>query len=905
MSGVRVGDRSDLVYMLKRLGNVATVLHLGAHPDDEDSGLLVYVSRKLGGRVVYWSATRGEGGQNIVNSYRDKALGLFRTWESLSAREIDGGECLFGPFIDFGFSKNARDTFAKWNRENMLREVVRAIRMVQPQVVVSRWAGTSEDGHGHHQAVGKIVLEAFDLAGDPGYLPQLFDDGLPPWQSLKLYRSGSGLRHLMGAGQGVTTVSPPAPFPQNNNVLTINTGEFDPADGRTFQERAWHAMNCHQTQGMGFCPSPGDFYYHFFQLKSLVPLSSGSTDIFTGFDPALTGLADLVDKSPDASEFVMRQLDSRPDLRETLALVKQRVAEAIDLYAPDDPFSSTRPLLDGLSVLRNLLGKLFKARPVGYRKSNASGRFDIPYVILSLRSILIRKINEFEKAIARCLGLRLQCLCTRRKLTPGESLFMAAQLWNHGNITIDKTEFRIRASEDWRIIPVDDFGNLNDQQRHLARYEVFAGEEAKLSCPYWLDEPHERYMYRWPNSELAQQPFGPAPVQAECRIVMGEHHLTLRQPALHRTRFAGGYKELSPAVVPPISLHPESSKKFVLLRNVEQWLKISVVTRCMDDERPAAGHLELQVPEGWQVNPSSTHVLLEQGGGAQTCTFRVRIPPGTPQGYYNLVYRIRCRNRHYGVVLFPVRKAAPGLPAIEDESTCINEEFLLSPSTLVIHIIDARFLTDQSYAYVEGAKEEIVDTLASLGVAFQRLSDYDIAHEDLSQFHTIVIGPNAYILRHSLKENAFRFLEYVKNGGTLVVQYQRYEYEQTGLAPYPIKYNRPHDRVTDERAPVTILRPESALFQLPNLISPGDFEGWIHDRGLYFLNKWDNNYLAYLSCVDPGEAPKEGGLVGCRFGNGNFLYVGYSLFRQISEGVPGAFKLFSNMLALGCEGSKL
>ena len=155
MSGLRVADWPDLVYMLKRLGNVATVLHLGAHPDDEDSGLLVYVSRKLGGRAVYWSATRGEGGQNIVNSYRDEALGLFRTWESLSAREIDGGECLFGPFIDFGFSKDARDTFAKWNRENMLREVVRAIRLVQPQVVVSRWAGTPEDGHGHHQAVGK------------------------------------------------------------------------------------------------------------------------------------------------------------------------------------------------------------------------------------------------------------------------------------------------------------------------------------------------------------------------------------------------------------------------------------------------------------------------------------------------------------------------------------------------------------------------------------------------------------------------------------------------------------------------------------------------------------------------------------------------------------------------------
>jgi len=376
MSGLNVADSSDVVYMLRRLGTVATVLHLGAHPDDEDTGLLAYVVRKLGGRAVYWSATRGEGGQNIVNSYRDEALGLFRTWESLAAREIDGGECLFGPFIDFGFSKDAKDTFAKWNRENVLREVVRAIRLVQPQVVISRWTGTPEDGHGHHQAVGQVVLEAFDAASDPTCFPQLLNDGLVPWQPLKLYRSGSGLQYLMDAGQGVTTVSSQNAHLEQDNVLTINTGEFDPVGGLTFQERAWHAMNCHQTQGMGFSPSPGDFYYHFFLLKTLVPIYSGNTDILAGFDPAFTGLADLLDNSPDASEFLLRQLHSEPDLRETLALVKQRVDEAIKLYEPNDLLPVTRPLLDGLRLLRSLLGKLPKSHAIHRHESFASKRAD-------------------------------------------------------------------------------------------------------------------------------------------------------------------------------------------------------------------------------------------------------------------------------------------------------------------------------------------------------------------------------------------------------------------------------------------------------------------------------------------------------------------------------------------------
>jgi LmbE family N-acetylglucosaminyl deacetylase len=905
MLGSGIADHSELLHMLKRLGNIATILHLGAHPDDEDSGLLVYASRKLESRVVYWSATRGEGGQNIVNSYRDEALGLFRTWESIAAREIDGGESMFGPFIDFGFSKNARDTFARWNHKDLLREVVRAIRLVQPQVVVSRWAGTPEDGHGHHQAMGEIALEAFDLAGDPGSFPDLMDDGLVPWQPLKLYRSGSGLQHLMNAGKGVTTASSHTRFPQQDNVITINTGEFDPTDGQTFQERAWNAINCHQTQGLGFCPSPGDFYYHFFLLKSLVPLSSGNTDIFAGLDPTLTGLADFLDKSPDASEFVMQQLDSELELRETLSLVKQRVKEAIELCTPDDPFPSNGPLLDGLSLLRNLFEKLFKAEFISHRRSLETKRVDTPYIVLALKSILNRKIEEFEKVIACCLGLRLQCLCTRRKLTPGESFFLSARLWNHRNIAIDKTDFQILTSGDWRIVPVEGFGNLSDQQSCSAQYEVFAKDEAKLSCPYWLEEPHEPYTYRYHGSDFSQKPLNPASVQAECRIVMGEHYLTLRQPAVHRSAFSGGYRELHPVVFPPISLHPESSKKFMLFKEVEQQLKLKVVTRCMDDEWPAEGYLQLQVPEGWHHSPSAMRILLAQGGGAQTCTFKVRIPPGTRQGRYDLVFKIRCRNRDYGVVTFPVVKAAPGLPAIEDESTCIKEAFILSPSVVGIHIIDARFLTDLRYAYVEGVKEEIIDTVASLGVPFQKLSDNDITRTDLTQFDTIVVGPNAYNLRHSLRENAFRFLEYVKDGGTLIVQYQKYEYEQSGLAPYPIKYSRPHDRVTHERAPVTILRPDSTLFRSPNEICLDDFEGWVRDRGLYFFKEWDDNYSTYLSCADPGEAAKEGGLVGCRYGNGNFLYVGYSLFGQMSRGVPGAFRLFSNMLALGYRGSNV
>jgi len=888
MPGMGTSDLQDLCYALRRLPMIGTVLHVGAHPDDEDTGLLVYVSRKLAGRAVYWSATRGEGGQNIVNSYTDQALGLYRTWESLAAQEIDGGERLFGPFVDYGFSKKASDAFANWDHRDVVKEIVRAVRQVRPQVIVSRWAGLPQDGHGHHQAIGEATLEAFEIAGDPGSFPELLDDGLSPWQPLKLYRSGSGLQHLMDGGRGAGRASQQGTTSDREDILRINTGEFDPCDGQTLQERAWQSVNCHQTQGMGFIPSPGEFYYDFFLLKALVPASAANTGIFGGLDPTITGLADPATMASAAPEPVLSQLDRATGLGDILRRVRHLVDQAIAAYGPFDPSPAAGPLLEAVALLKDLEDNL----------NAIEGN-----LATALWWILRRKVRESEAAITRCLGLRLHSVCTRRKLTPGESLWLSARLWNHANVPIDGIEFSLRAPDDWSVVAMEDLGGQDAQKGETARYEVFAGNDASLSCPYWLEQPRHRNRYQWPSAGPAQEPLSSPPLEAECRVSIGGSSITLRQPVLHRHSFPGGYRELPPAVVPPISLHPESDKRFLLSTGEEQRLEFRVIARCNDDEWPAEGHLLMHLPQGWHSSPSNMKVNLSQGGGAQTCAFAVRVPSETPEGHYRLGYTIRCRGRDYGVVLTPVRQPAPGLAASDSEATCIREEFLLSPATVTVHVIEAAVPRERHYAYVEGAKEELPHALAFAGIDFQRLTDYDMAHSPLDQFDAIVIGPNAYIARNPLRENAFRFLEYVEKGGTLIVQYQRYEYEQSGLAPYRLRYSRPHDRVTDETAPVTILEPDNALFRFPNAIGPRDFDGWVHDRGMYFPGQWDSSYTAYLSCADAGEEPKLGGMLGCKLGRGNYLYTGYSFYRQIPAGVLGAFRLFFNILALGYEES--
>src|SRR5687768_16604306 len=174
---------------MRGLRSIGTILHVGAHPDDEDAGLIVLMARKYGARVVYWSATRGEGGQNRIGAYSGVALGIYRTWESLAARATDGGEALFGPFYDFGYCTTADEAFGRWGRPELVREIVRAIRLGQPQVLVARFSGDPIDGHGQHQAVGAATVEAFDAAADPSLFSEL---ALPAWRTPKFYQSTGG-----------------------------------------------------------------------------------------------------------------------------------------------------------------------------------------------------------------------------------------------------------------------------------------------------------------------------------------------------------------------------------------------------------------------------------------------------------------------------------------------------------------------------------------------------------------------------------------------------------------------------------------------------------------------------------------------------------------------------------------
>jgi LmbE family N-acetylglucosaminyl deacetylase len=218
-----------LAQALNRLDVVAGVLHTGAHPDDENSALVAWLSRGQGARTAYLAINRGEGGQNLLGSELFESLGVIRTEELLAARRFDRAEQFFTPNMDFGFSKTADESFSKWGRDNVLGDFVRVIRQFRPEIVISRFAGAAADGHGHHQVAGIVSQEAFKAAADPNRFPEYGK----PWQVKKLYINGMGGGGQGGGGQG---------------GLAINVGEFDPALGRSYAEIAAEGRSLHRSQ---------------------------------------------------------------------------------------------------------------------------------------------------------------------------------------------------------------------------------------------------------------------------------------------------------------------------------------------------------------------------------------------------------------------------------------------------------------------------------------------------------------------------------------------------------------------------------------------------------------------------------------------------------------------------------
>ncbi len=863
---------AGLVQALRKLRTTARLLHVTAHPDDEDGGMLALVSRGWGADVLLLTLTRGEGGQNKTGPELFDALGLLRTLELLAADAHYGVRQRFSRVADFGFSKTAEETFEKWRgRETALADLVRVIRTFRPDVVVARFQGAPRDGHGHHQASGLLAREAFEAAGDPHRFPEQIEEGLLPWSPKKLYVSAR-------ADEDVT--------------LRLNTGVYDPALGQSYAQLAMKGLSLQLTQGAGgVIVLAGDRHSYYRLVASRVPTSrpqdGREESFFDGLDTSLPGLAARLGREESAV----------PWLRPALQELDRYVLEAMAAFAPENPERAARPLLKGMRLLADLIARLERA------SLSPVARHDL---LLHLRT----KRAQCLRAIHLALGLELEALVegppvadsasgggprhpreTVVLVSPGQTVTLTARLINRGRERVQAEDFRCEAPEGSRVSVLRrDLKLLGPNESALLQCQITLPQDlarAAWTRPYWRrEDPSRETLLQLDVPEYATLPLPPWPlrVRAIYAIEEARGEISTVPRARHVDPMYG--EEHRPLVVgPPLSVHVHPESVVISTRSPRPIpLTVSVRSHVTGGARVT---LRVAAPAGWRIEPAAHPLNFSREGEVQSVAFTL-IPEDVREGRFDVMALAEYQGRTYteGYTILG-RREIGWFPFYRPARARLHAVEVVTPPE------------DLRIGYIMGAGDEIPRVLAQLGLKVELLTPEQLAREDLSRFHVIVLGIRAYDVRADVREHNRRLLEFVERGGTLLVQYNQdvAAFNAGMFTPYPARLGT--GRVSVEEAPVEILAPEDRLFHWPNRITERDFQGWVQERGLYFMESWDERFTPLLAAHDPGEPPRRGGLLRARYGRGTYLFTGYAFFRQLPAGVPGAIRLFVNLLYAG------
>lgn len=775
---------SAILQELRAFRECGSVLYVAAHPDDENTQFLAYLSRGRGVRTAYLSLTRGEGGQNLIGPEIGDPLGVIRTQELLAARRVDGAQQFFTRARDFGFSKDFEQTLTRWDRKDVLSDVVRVIRQFQPDVIVTRFPPEGGGTHGHHTASTVLALEAFKQAGDPQAFPE---QGLAPWQPKRIFWNS-----FRGAGDG--------------KALRLDIGGYLPLLGESLGEISALSRSNHRSQGYGSIGSRGS------RPDDLLPLDNqpAGKDLFDGIDttwgryPGGEAIARLVD-------------------------------EAIAKFNPLEPVASVPALL--------AIHKVVADQP--------------------------RKLEALDRIIQDCLGLYVETASPVAEATPGETLHLRQTAILRADYPVEWLEANLA---------------LHPDQPVTRETDETLPADTPLTEPYWLREEGAPGMYRVDDPQLIGRP-------ENAPVLPLTHHFRLGGETIAVPDFpvqvtadpAKGEVRRRLDVAPPVVLN--------VAHEVE--LFTPGAQRVVEVEVRAAragqnGAVSLDAPAGWQVTPAAQEFRLAAVSDRARFAFKVTAPAQsvvaaiTAQAKIgDVTYRNTRREISYEHIPFQLLQ-----PPARFKAVCLE---------LAIR--------GQRVGYLPGAGDRTAESLAAMGYAVTSLTTEDLTAERLRGFDAVVVGVRAFNVRTDLPIALPALFAYAEEGGNVVVQYNTpNELKVSRLAPFDLELSRdlPHNRVTNEKAPVTLLAPDHPAFNTPNKITPADFDGWVQERGLNFPSQWDHeHFTALLACSDPGEAPLASGLLVANCGQGHFVYTGLSFFRQLPAGVPGAYRLFANLVSLG------
>ena len=892
-----------LAVALQQLHTRASMLMIVAHPDDEDGATLAYESRAIGAQVGLLTLNRGEGGANEMSADLWDALGLVRTEELLQAGRYYCASQYFTTAADYGFSKTLDEALDKWGHDgHVFSDVVRVVRLTRPLIITSVFVGGPSDGHGNHQAAGRWAQKVFSAAGDPTVFPeQITKEGLLPWNPLKEYARAPGGFGRRGPSEVQNYISDQVERGPVSATVQVPTGTYSTANGLSIQQISRTGLGFQKSQngGAAIPPSgPATSAYHRFGSRI-----SGARDhensFFDGIDITLPGIGSLAGNEEHAF------------LTQSLTNINGLVEQALKTYTVADPSTIAPLLAQGLKTTNALLDQ------VNGSSLSAEAKYNIVHELKT-------KQAQFNEALTLALGLSMAANVTidppppagnRGTAEPANdeeraaAALRAAGARGRGDqptfpmaipgqhfpvlvhlaegsaspVKIDKISLELEGSEGSPIkAEGDDSGQLEGGGVLNAVFDVTIPENAGYTRPYFerpgLDQPY----YDLRDPRYRNLPFAPYPLLARVSATYQGVQVQL-SGAVQTVQ-----RQVGPGIVyHPLPIGPAISVTMVQSAGIIPLGKtvFPVTVRIHSDVNgPAKGSVRLDMPAGWKSEPTTEAFSFEQEGQEQIATFNVS-PGRVAEKAYRITAVASYNNHDYKEGY--VQIGYPGL----------RPYFLYSNAIYDTTGIKVSVGDNLQIGYIEGSGDDVPASLENLGIHVHFLAQEDLATGDLAKYDLILVGVRAYAVRADLRTYNVRLMNYVKNGGSVVVQYQTPEFDHN-FGPYPYSMTSNPEEVTDEHSLVTILEPNNPVFNWPNTITAKDFDGWIEERGSKFLRTWDPQYQALLETHDPGQEPQKGGMVIAHYGSGVYVYTAYAFYRELPLGVPGAYRIFANLLSI-------
>lgn len=806
-------NSGEIYENLQKLNFLGSVLYVAAHPDDENTKLISYFSNEAKARTAYLSLTRGDGGQNLIGAELREMLGVLRTQELLAARRIDGGEQIFSRANDFGFSKEPNETFSIWNKNEVLSDVVLAIRKFQPDVIINRFDHRSPGTtHGHHTASAMLSMEAFDLSNNKKSFPDQLSD-LETWQPKRIFFNTSWW--FYGSEEKFEKAD-------KSKMFSINAGVYFGLKGKSNGEIAALSRSQHKCQGFGTMGTRGDETEYLEFLKGDLP--KDKSNLFEGINTTWTRV-----KGGEEIGKILSEIEKKFNFK--------------------DPSVHLPKLMEAYALVNKLQDKHWKS---------------------------IKK-QELETIILASAGLFLEATASEQSSNPNENFTLKLEALNRSaqNVEIVDAVF-LNNPENGKILG-----------RKLLKNSIFKIEKTiqiaqntPYTSPYWLNEKGTLGMYSVTEKELIGNPETKR-LQLQWNLKICGLPLTLDREIV--------YKYSDPEkgeVYQPFEVLPEATA--TVLNDVTIFADSkskSISVKIKAGKANLKGKISLNVPNGWQVVPSQIDFEIVMKNDEKIVAFEITPPSSENKGIIS------------PVITSEGKKYTQKLTLIQYDH--IPKQVVLMPSEASVVRLDIK-KAGQNIGYIEGAGDEIPQSLKQIGYDVRIIKPKEITENSLADFDAIVMGIRAYNVISDLQFKQRYLLEYVKNGGNLIVQYNtsgRRGFNVPDFSPYEL--NLSADRVTDENAKVTFLDATHSVLNHPNKITNADFQGWVQERGLYFPDKWAKEFTPILGMKDPGESEKQGSLLVAKYGKGYYIYTGLSFFRELPSGVPGAFKLFTNLISIG------